>query len=73
MIVIGTLRDPATPYLWAVALSKLITNSILITLDGDGHTGHGRGSSCVDKTVDTYFITGKIPAAEIECKLVSNT
>jgi hypothetical protein len=69
IIVIGTLRDPATPYSWAVALNKLITNSLLITLDGDGHTGHGRGSSCVDKTVDTYFITGKIPAIDQKCDL----
>ncbi len=69
VIVIGTLRDPATPYSWAVALNKLITNSLLITLDGDGHTGHGRGSTCVDKTVDTYFITGKIPATEQKCDL----
>jgi pimeloyl-ACP methyl ester carboxylesterase len=69
IIIIGTLRDPATPYSWAVALSKLITNSLLITLDGDGHTGHGRGSSCVDKTVDTYFITGKIPATDQKCDL----
>jgi pimeloyl-ACP methyl ester carboxylesterase len=69
MIVIGTLRDPATPYSWAVALHKLITNSRLITLDGDGHTGHGRGSVCVDKSVDAYFITGKIPAADQKCDL----
>jgi len=69
IIVIGTLRDPATPYSWAVALHKLITNSRLITLDGDGHTGHGRGSSCVDKTVDSYFITGKTPAIDQSCDL----
>jgi pimeloyl-ACP methyl ester carboxylesterase len=69
IIVIGTLRDPATPYSWAVALNKLITNSLLITLDGDGHTGHGRGSACVDKAVDTYFITGKIPATDQKCDL----
>jgi pimeloyl-ACP methyl ester carboxylesterase len=69
IIVIGTLRDPATPYSWAVALHNLITNSRLITLDGDGHTGHGRGSTCVDKSVDTYFITGKIPAMDQKCDL----
>jgi pimeloyl-ACP methyl ester carboxylesterase len=69
IIIIGTLRDPATPYSWAVALHKLITNSLLITLDGDGHTGHGRGSTCVDKAVDEYFITGKTPAADQKCDL----
>jgi pimeloyl-ACP methyl ester carboxylesterase len=72
IIVIGTLRDPATPYSWAVALHKLITNSRLITLDGDGHTGHGRGSTCVDKTVDTFFLTGKIPATDQKCDLRSS-
>ena len=69
IIVIGTLRDPATPYSWALALHKLITNSLLITFDGDGHTGHDRGSSCVDKTVDSYFITGKLPAMDQKCDL----
>jgi pimeloyl-ACP methyl ester carboxylesterase len=69
IIIVGTLRDPATPYTWAVALNKLITNSLLITLDGDGHTGHGRGSVCVDRTVDTYFITGKIPVTDQKCDL----
>ena len=69
VIVIGTLRDPATPYSWAVALHKLITNSRLITLDGDGHTGQGRGSACVDKSVDAFFITGKIPATDLKCDL----
>ena len=72
IIVIGTLRDPATPYSWALALHKLLTNSLLITLDGDGHTGHGRGSTCVDKTVDTYFTTGKIPTADQKCDLRSS-
>ena len=69
IIIIGTLRDPATPYSWSVALHKLITNSRLITLDGDGHTGQGRGSACVDKSVDTYFVTGKIPATDLKCDL----
>ncbi len=69
IVVIGTLRDPATPYSWSVALHNLITDSLLITFDGDGHTGHGRGSSCVDEIVDTYFITGKMPATDQKCDL----
>ena len=72
IIVIGTLRDPATPYSWALALHKLLTNSLLITLDGDGHTGHGRGSPCVDKTVDSYFITGKLSKLGVYCDLKSS-
>ena len=45
IIVIGTTRDPATPYDWAVGLNKIFTSSKLISLDADGHTGQGRGSA----------------------------
>jgi pimeloyl-ACP methyl ester carboxylesterase len=52
ILIIGTTRDPATPYKWAQSLSQIFQNSVLITLDGDGHTGHGRGSNCVYSVVD---------------------
>jgi pimeloyl-ACP methyl ester carboxylesterase len=69
IMIIGTLRDPATPYEWAVGLSKIIRSSILITLDADGHTGQGRGSECVDKAFDSYLIKGKTPQGNIACTL----
>ena len=69
IIIVGTLRDPATPYEWAVGLHKIFTNSVLITLDADGHTGEGRGSSCVDKAVAIYFLRGKTPDTNISCTL----
>ena len=69
ILIIGTKRDPATPYEWAVGLSKIIRGSILITLDADGHTGQGRGSECVDKAFDSYLISGKTPQGNISCTL----
>jgi len=57
VIIIGVTRDPATPYEWSVGLSKIFTNSILISLSADGHTGQGRGSTCVDDIVDSYFLS----------------
>ena len=69
IIIVGTLRDPATPYEWAVGLHKIFTNSVLITLDADGHTGEGRGSSCVDNAVAIYFLRGKTPDTNISCTL----
>ncbi len=36
-MVVGTLRDPATPYRWAQALAKEAKGPLL-TYDGDGHT-----------------------------------
>jgi pimeloyl-ACP methyl ester carboxylesterase len=71
IIVIGTIRDPATPYAWSVSLAKIFTGSRLISLDADGHTGHGRGSACVDSAVDEYLLTGTLPKAELSCDLAA--
>jgi pimeloyl-ACP methyl ester carboxylesterase len=69
IIVIGTIRDPATPYSWSVGLAKIFTGSRLISLDADGHTGHGRGSACVDDAVDAYLLKGTLPSANLSCDL----
>jgi hypothetical protein len=71
IIVIGTIRDPATPYTWSVSLAKIFTGSRLISLDADGHTGHGRGSACVDDAIDEYLLQGKTPKKNLTCSLKS--
>ncbi len=68
-VVIGTTRDPATPYNWAIEVTAKFPSAYLITADGDGHTGHGRGSSCVDSVVDTFFLTGELPVRPLRCSL----
>ncbi|TRZ71896.1 MAG: alpha/beta hydrolase [Streptomycetaceae bacterium] len=67
VVVIGTTQDPATPYEWAQALARYIVGSRLITLKGEGHTGYGRGSVCTDSAVDTYLVSGKLPAKNLVC------
>ena len=67
ILIVGTTRDPATPYKWAQSLAKIFEGSILITLDGDGHAGHGRGSTCVDSAVDRYLLTGAMPKSGLFC------
>jgi len=69
ILVIGTTGDPATPYEWAVGLHKIFTTSTLITLDGDGHLGQGRGSACVDDAVDAYLLEDKSPKKNLKCAL----
>ena len=61
VIVIGTTGDPATPYEWAQGLNKLLTNSRLISLTGEGHTGQGQGNACIDDQIDDFYLTGKAP------------
>lgn len=67
ILIVGTTRDPATPYSWALDLHNTLLNSRLISLNGDGHTGYGHGSSCVDHAVDHYFLTGIPPAQDLTC------
>jgi pimeloyl-ACP methyl ester carboxylesterase len=67
ILIIGTTGDPATPYAWAQGLSKLLTNSELLTFVGDGHTAQGRGSACIDEAVDAYFLRGILPAKDLRC------
>jgi pimeloyl-ACP methyl ester carboxylesterase len=62
IVIIGTTGDPATPYQWAKGLNKILTNSILISLTGDGHTGQGQGNTCVDGKVDDFYLKNTIPA-----------
>jgi pimeloyl-ACP methyl ester carboxylesterase len=61
VIVIGTTGDPATPYEWSRGLSKLLKNSRLISLTGEGHTGQGQGNACIDDQIDDFYLTGKAP------------
>ena len=67
ILIVGTTRDPATPYSWALDLHNTIRNSRLISLNGDGHTGYGHGSTCVDSAVDHYLLTGTAPARDLAC------
>ncbi len=65
ILVIGTLRDPATPYQWAQALAKEV-NGPLLTYNGDGHTAFLR-SSCVDAVVKAYLTTLTTPVTGKTC------
>lgn len=67
ILVVGTTRDPATPYEWSQRLADQLADGHLLTYDGDGHTAYRQGSSCVDDTVDAYLIDGTVPAAGKAC------
>jgi pimeloyl-ACP methyl ester carboxylesterase len=67
ILVIGTSRDPATPLAWAEALAAQLESGALVSRDGDGHTGYNAGNSCVDETVESYLVSGKVPAADVNC------
>jgi pimeloyl-ACP methyl ester carboxylesterase len=62
IVIIGTTGDPATPYQWAQGLNKILTNSVLLSLTGNGHTGQGQGNTCIDSQVDDFYLKNAIPA-----------
>lgn len=62
IVVVGTKYDPATPYVWAVSLADQLSQGVLLTFNGDGHTAYFQGSDCVDRYIDQYFLIGRAPA-----------
>jgi hypothetical protein len=67
IVVVGTTRDPATPYRWAEALAGQLSSARLLTYEGDGHTAYGRGSACVDSAINAYLLDGRPPADGKRC------
>jgi pimeloyl-ACP methyl ester carboxylesterase len=67
IVVVGTTRDPATPYKWAQGLASELQNGHLVTFVGDGHTAYMRSNSCVDDAVDAYLLNDRVPPAGLKC------
>lgn len=67
IVVVGTTRDPATPYEWAQQLAAQLESGVLLTYDGDGHTAYQRSNSCIDNAIDGFFLNGTVPADGLRC------
>jgi pimeloyl-ACP methyl ester carboxylesterase len=66
ILVVGSTRDPATPYAWAQSLTTQLSGAELLTRSGDGHTGYF-SSGCVRGLVDDYFSTLARPPSGTIC------
>ncbi|WP_426242814.1 alpha/beta hydrolase [Nocardioides sp. LHG3406-4] len=67
IVVVGTTRDPATPYKWAEALAAELESGVLVSRDGDGHTGYNAGNACVDEAVEAYLVDDVVPEDGLRC------
>ncbi|MFF4347588.1 alpha/beta hydrolase [Streptomyces sp. NPDC001530] len=67
ILVVGTTRDPATPYPWAQSLASQLSSATLLTYVGDGHTAYGRGSDCIDSAINRYLLQGTLPPKGKRC------
>ena len=66
VLIVGNYWDPATNYSGAVAASRLLPNSRLLSSDSWGHVAYGT-SSCVDSAVHAYLLTRRLPARGKVC------
>jgi pimeloyl-ACP methyl ester carboxylesterase len=67
ILVVGTTRDPATPYESAVELADQLSSGVLLTREGDGHTAYNSGNTCITDAVDAYLVDGKVPKEGTIC------
>ncbi len=67
VMVVGVDGDPVVPYEGVQELRATLTDSVLVTLHGHGHTAYRSGARCVDEAVDAYLLEGRLPAADVEC------
>jgi pimeloyl-ACP methyl ester carboxylesterase len=67
IVVVGTTNDPATPYEWSVSLAEQLSSGVLVTREGEGHTGYNKGNDCVDDAVERYLLEGTVPQDGLTC------
>ncbi|MFI0352314.1 alpha/beta hydrolase [Actinomadura sp. 9N407] len=68
ILVIGTTRDPATPYKWSQSLASQLQAGVLLTLEGDGHTAYLQANPCISKATDDYLVNAKPPKDGTICR-----
>lgn len=68
VLIVGTTGDPATPYDWSVSLANQLDSAVLVTYVGEGHLAYDEGDPCINDPVDTYFLTGALPADGLRCE-----
>jgi pimeloyl-ACP methyl ester carboxylesterase len=69
ILVIGNTGDPATPYAGAKAMADALGKGVGVELTyrGQGHGAYNSGNACVQRTVNSYLLDGKVPAAGTVC------
>lgn len=67
ILVVGTTGDPATPYAWSERMADLLESGHLLTYVGEGHTGVGGKSACIDDAAITFLVSGTLPPEGTRC------
>ncbi|KEY73904.1 hypothetical protein S7711_06110 [Stachybotrys chartarum IBT 7711] len=68
ILVIGNFADAQTPLVSAQNVSQGFSNSVLLQLNGVGHTSFAHISGCVINATLTYFENGTLPEPDTVCE-----
>ncbi|MER7762606.1 alpha/beta hydrolase [Streptomyces sp. NPDC097619] len=67
-LIVAAERDAATPYAGAKELQRRLHGAALVTERGAGtHGVVGGRNACVDRHVERYLLTGRIPGWRVDC------
>ncbi|WP_031479339.1 alpha/beta fold hydrolase [Streptomyces bicolor] len=63
ILLVGNTGDPATPYEGTRRMADELGKGVgvVLTWKGEGHSAYGKGSDCVDSTVNAYLLEGAVP------------
>lgn len=67
IVVVGTTRDPATPYEWSEAMAEQLESGVLLSREGDGHTAYLMNNSCITETINAFYLDGTVPEDGMVC------
>ena len=68
ILLIGSLHDPATPYVWSQRMHDAIPGSRLLTYEGVQHVAFtGVSPDCVQPAGDNYLIDLVLPPPNLSC------
>jgi pimeloyl-ACP methyl ester carboxylesterase len=67
ILVIGSVGDPATPYEGAVAVAEQLESGVLISANRVDHIAYDEADPCINDPVNSYFLTGEAPKADVKC------
>jgi pimeloyl-ACP methyl ester carboxylesterase len=68
VLLVGTRFDPASPYQNATRVNHLLPNSVLLTVEGWGHTSAEIPSECTMRAVSQYLLHGTTPRSGAVCR-----
>lgn len=66
VLIVGTTGDPATPYENTAKLAGLLAGSVVLTVEGEGHTSYPQ-NDCVTNAVNTFLLDNQLPEANKRC------